>query len=145
MAKVSTQERRRSALLHAVAKQAGKFAVREHLSVGAYAVKARISGTVDGQKVESMALEGTVAVEADGERASFEAAEPGRLIAYLLTLVPTKKAEALRRELPSSWRKTLAGVPDGDVAVAEALLKQLRFEGPPKPVKGAVKLLKTAG
>lgn len=143
MAKVSTRERRRAALLHAVAKQAGKFAVREHLAVGAYAVKARISGTVDGQKVDPETLEATLTVEADGERASFEGVDQNRLTAYLLSFLPAKKAEAVRRELPVNWRKVLAAVPDDDVAVAKSLLEQLRFEGPARPVKGSVKLLKT--
>ena len=139
---VSTAERRRSALLHAVSKHTGKYATRAHLAPGAYSVKARVSGSVDGVKIDAETIEGTLAVEADAQRASTEAADPIRLTAYLLGHVKPMTAKQIFRELPKNWRDELAGVPDADVAAAKSLLEQLRFEGETKTINGAVKFLK---
>lgn len=142
--RVSTEDRQRSALLHAVAKHTAKFANRAHLPPGVYAVKARVTGTVDGMKIAPEALEGTLTVDADSERAGVESADQVLLTAYLLRHIPKGVADKIARELPKTWRGELGAVPDNDVAAAKALLAQLRFEGAAKPVKGAVKFIKAA-
>lgn len=140
--RVTTEQRHRAALLHAVAKHTTKYATRAHLAAGVYDVKARISGSVDGIKLAAESIAGTLMVDSDSERAGYESADVTRLIAYLLRSMPRKTADRVYGELPKSWRSELEQLPAQDLDAADSLLRQLRFEGPAKTVRGSVKFLK---
>ena len=122
-------EQLRSVLMLAASKIGVKESRRELLSVGAYQVILRLSGTVDGLAFRGQKIEGRLAIAPDTERSSSFAAPQGDLVAYLLGQMPSTRRKAILAGLPDEFLAAGGKLPECDaelIEAAETLLERLR-------------------
>lgn len=124
----------------ALAKHADRERERSTLPVGAHLVNLEVSGKAGGRPFSST-IAGTLHVAGDGVRELTEAAEPERIVAWLLCELCRDDAHraAIMTKLPEVWREQFAQLSVSQVEQAKEMLTRLRARTGTAEKKGDVK------
>lgn len=128
---------------HAAAKYLKAVSDRDSLPTGSSVVDLKISGKVDGRKIEAIPVRGQIIVDHDGQRTKPSPAPAAEIVAAVLARVPKTRRQELIDGLVKGFEKTESVDTEPELlTAARELISRMRITTV-VPVRGAITFTKS--